>query len=97
MTLPFSLHDLLLWWSGFGLLGFAAMGVDKAAAHLRWGDRISERSLWVIGLVGGFLGIIAGALVFHHKTSKGEFWPPIVGAVAIWGLVVALWLGLVPL
>ena len=77
------------WLALVSLFGFAAMGVDKllAVGRLR---RVSERTLWLTALVGGFLGIFAGAVVFHHKTSKPEFWGPVVVAVVIWVVVLVL-------
>ena len=66
-----------------GIAGIAAMGVDKLLAVMGW-DRISERTLHIIALLGGFWGIIFGAFLFHHKTSKPEFWPPVLFAAALW-------------
>ncbi|MDA4137144.1 MAG: DUF1294 domain-containing protein [Thaumarchaeota archaeon] len=83
-VLSLTQQELGLWFLVLGLLGLAAMGADKGMARLNRGDRISERSLWLIALAGGFLGIILGALLFHHKTSKGEFWPPVLLAVVLW-------------
>ncbi len=90
MMLSFSLRDVLLWLSALSILGVAAMGVDKASARLKWGERLSERCLWLIALAGGFPGIILGALLFHHKTSKGSFWPPVVLTVVLWAAVGAI-------
>jgi|SRR5271170_5673528 uncharacterized membrane protein YsdA (DUF1294 family) len=90
-------HELGLWFLFLGLLGLAAMGADKGIARFNWGDRISERSLWLIALAGGFWGIILGALLFHHKTSKGEFWPPVALAVVLWAVAGALLLGYIRL
>ena len=73
-----------LWLLLIGSLGVVAMGVDKGMARFNWGNRISERSLWSIALAGGFWGIIVGAFLFHHKTSKGKFWPPVVLASLLW-------------
>ena len=87
---------LLDWLALVSLFGFAAMGVDKmlAVGGLR---RVSERTLWLTALVGGFFGIFAGAVVFHHKTSKPEFWAPVVVAVVLWVVVLALLRGPQPL
>jgi uncharacterized membrane protein YsdA (DUF1294 family) len=85
-----SVPNILLWLLIMGSVGFAGMGIDKALARFNWGDRISERSLWIAALIGGFLGIIVGAVTFHHKTSKGSFWPPVVLAVALWVLLLYL-------
>ena len=69
------------------LLGFVAMGLDKMLAVGRR-SRVSERTLWLIALLGGFLGIFLGGRAFHHKTSKASFWGPVLFASVIW--VVAL-------
>ena len=47
-----------------GIVGIAAMGVDKFVAVIDWGDRISEKTLHIIALLGGFWGIILGAFLF---------------------------------
>ena len=65
------------------LFGFAAMGIDKMLAVGRR-SRVSERTLWATALVGGFLGIVAGGVVFHHKTSKPEFWAPVGVSALLW-------------
>ena len=76
------------WVALASLLGFAMMGVDKLLAVGRR-SRVSERTLWLTALVGGFLGITAGAVVFHHKTSKPGFWAPVVVSTLLWVLAVA--------
>ena len=64
-------------------LGLAAMAADKASAKLGF-DRISERTLALLALAGGFTGVILGGLFFHHKTSKPEFWVPVGFATLVW-------------
>ncbi len=70
------------------LFGFVAMGLDKAMA-VGGSRRISERTLWLTALLGGFLGILLGGFVFHHKTSKIEFWGPVVVSAVLWGAAIA--------
>lgn len=54
------------------ILGFALMGVDKHKAQRhKW--RISERSIFVVGLLGGGLGVLLGMSLFHHKTKHLKF------------------------
>ena len=66
-----------------GIAGIVAMGLDKLLAVIGR-DRISEKTLHIIALLGGFWGIIIGAFLFHYKTSKREFWPPVLFAAALW-------------
>ncbi len=48
------------------------MGIDKARAKKR-GFRIPEATLFVVALIGGSIGTIAGMLFFRHKTRKWYF------------------------
>ena len=80
---------LLDWVVLVSLFGFVAMGVDKLLAVGRR-SRVSERTLWLTALLGGVLGIFVGGLVFHHKTSKAEFWVPVAVAAFLWAAVAIL-------
>ncbi|UCG26049.1 MAG: DUF1294 domain-containing protein [Chloroflexota bacterium] len=59
---------LLLWLAAVNTTTFAMFGVDKAAAKAN-GPRIPEIVLHAFTLLGGFLGQLAGRLLFNHKTS----------------------------
>ena len=67
------------------------MAEDKDQAimqrEMRHNERISERTLHEVALVGGFPGIILAAKVFHHKTLKTGFWGPVAAAVFLWGIL----------
>lgn len=76
-------RGFLLWGQPFqGTLGwllaaynvFACilMGYDKFQA-IRGGRRIPENTLFAIALAGGSLGILAGMLIFRHKTRHLSF------------------------
>jgi uncharacterized membrane protein YsdA (DUF1294 family) len=80
----FTARNILEWWFIMFWIGVAAMGLDKGIAKTGGLDRISERTLWTVGLAGGFLGIIGGGLVFSHKTRKAEFWVPVAVATLVW-------------
>ncbi len=54
------------------VMGYALMGIDKARAKKR-GFRIPEATLFVVALIGGSIGTIAGMLFFRHKTRKWYF------------------------
>ena len=89
--LPLNPESTLLvgWMGAVSLLGFAAMGVDKLLAVGRR-SRIRERTLWLIAIFGGFLGIVIGGYLFHHKTSKAEFWAPVVSSAVLWAVALVL-------
>jgi uncharacterized membrane protein YsdA (DUF1294 family)/cold shock CspA family protein len=56
---------------------FAAYALDKSAARTG-GWRLAERSLLLLGLIGGWPGAIVAQQLFRHKTRKraflAEFW-----------------------
>lgn len=84
------LQLLLLEWLGVvSLLGFVVMGIDKLLAVWRR-NRVRERTLWLTALLGGFVGIFLGGFVFHHKTSKAEFWAPVIVSAVLWVTAVML-------
>lgn len=63
---------LLIYLSAACLLGFILMGADKKkAVQHKW--RIPEKSLFLIALVGGSIGVLLGMVVFRHKTKHLSF------------------------
>ena len=54
------------------ILLFTLMSVDKQKAKLnQW--RISEKTLFVLALIGGSVGGIVGMYTFRHKTKHLKF------------------------
>lgn len=54
------------------LAAFTAMGVDKSKAKRRaW--RIPEKTLFLLSLLGGSIGSLAGMYIFRHKTRHLKF------------------------
>jgi len=46
--------------------------VDKSAAtHGRW--RVSESTLHLLALIGGWPGALVAQQIFHHKSRKASF------------------------
>ncbi|MGA9287013.1 MAG: DUF1294 domain-containing protein [Anaerobacillus sp.] len=54
------------------LWSFLAMGLDKRRAKKR-GQRIPEKTLWFLIVVGGSLGGYLGMKSFRHKTKHSSF------------------------
>ena len=54
------------------LIAFIAMYLDKRKARYgKW--RIPEQTLFILALIGGSIGAIAGMYTFRHKTKKLRF------------------------
>ncbi len=54
------------------ITAFILYGIDKVRAK-RGEWRISEKSLFLVALIGGSVGAIVGMHVFHHKTRHWYF------------------------
>lgn len=54
------------------IIGFVLMGLDKwKAKHKKW--RIAEKTLFLVGIVGGSPGCWLGMYIFRHKTKHWQF------------------------
>ena len=72
------------------LVTFIVFGVDKRKAiNHKW--RIPEKTLFLLAIIGGSIGAIAGMYTFRHKTKHWYF---VVGMplILIVQLAVAFWL-----
>lgn len=73
------------------LLAFCLMGIDKRKA-IKGAFRIPEATLFIVALIGGSIGSIAGMYTFRHKTRHSAFvygMPAILILQII--LLIALW------
>jgi uncharacterized membrane protein YsdA (DUF1294 family) len=52
--------------------GFSMCAYDKRAA-VKKKQRVSERSLFAIAMLGGSAGVFAAMLITRHKTRKPKF------------------------
>lgn len=72
------------------LIAFLAMYIDKKRAKYgKW--RIKEHTLFVLALLGGSVGAIAGMYTFRHKTKKARFFigfPVILIAELLLGIMI---------
>ncbi|MBP5529632.1 MAG: DUF1294 domain-containing protein [Lachnospiraceae bacterium] len=63
---------LLIYLAAVNLFGLIIMGVDKSRAKRRkW--RIPEATLFLVAIIGGSVGSIAGMYLFRHKTKHWYF------------------------
>ncbi len=54
------------------IISFALMGRDKSLAR-KGKNRISEKALFLVAIVGGSVGSILGMQLFRHKTKHKSF------------------------
>ena len=67
-----TISTLLTIIGGMSFLLFAMMGIDKSLAK-RGAWRVSEKTLFLLALLGGALGGIIGMYFFRHKTRHTSF------------------------
>ncbi|API90803.1 MULTISPECIES: DUF1294 domain-containing protein [Virgibacillus] len=65
-------NAIFLYLLGVNSIAFLFMGVDKQKAKQQH-YRIPERTLWMLAILGGALGIWFGMKVFRHKTKHKRF------------------------
>ena len=68
----FSVKGLIIYLLIINGVGLTAMLIDKLKAE-RGSWRIPEKTLFMITLLGGGIGTIAGMYLFRHKTKKLYF------------------------
>ena len=66
------LKYLFYYFAAINLITFLVYGIDKLRAK-RGAWRVPEKTLFVLPLLGGSVGAIAGMRVFHHKTKHWYF------------------------
>ena len=77
------------------LVAFIVFGVDKQKARShKW--RIPEKTLFLLAIIGGSIGAIAGMYTFRHKTRHWYF---VIGMplILILQLAGAFWFGVLPI
>lgn len=81
---------VVIWYAVASLVALLLYGLDKHAAG-RGRQRVSERSLLVTGLVGGWPGALLAQQVLRHKTRKAPFLRAFAGTVVLNVSALALW------
>jgi len=67
-----SFDFIILYIAAVNVISFIVMGVDKRRAVKR-AFRVPESTLFVLAIIGGSIGSIAGMHLFHHKTRHWYF------------------------
>lgn len=65
-------QGILAYFIVMNLLGIVLMAMDKQKA-IRHQWRVSEKTLFLVALLGGSIGAWAGMYLFRHKTKKWYF------------------------
>ena len=68
----FTLKNIVTYLIAINLIAFLTMWVDKKKAK-KGAWRISEKALFILVILGGGIGGIAGMYTFRHKTQKPLF------------------------
>ena len=78
---------ILAWVAGTSVLTFLLFAYDKFRSS-KSGRRVPEFQLLAVAALGGWLGGLAGMLIFRHKTAKGSF-------KFKYGIAFLIWAGLI--
>lgn len=74
------------------IIGFFSMLIDKRSAiKNKW--RIPEKNLFLIAIIGGSVGSIAGMRLFRHKTKHWYFAYGMPAILLIQIVIISLLLG----
>ena len=71
------------------IITFLSLGYDKLQAKAG-GRRIPEKTLLLMGILGGAIGGLLGMQVFRHKTRHSNFWIIYILAAAVHVLLIVL-------
>lgn len=69
---PVNLKYTICYLIAVNIFGFLIMGIDKFKAKKGYW-RTPEKTLFVVTLIGGGIGTVAGMYTFRHKTKKVKF------------------------
>ncbi len=69
-------HQVIAYFVIANLIGLTLMAFDKIFAKAKL-PRIPEKTFYILGFLGGFLGIWIGVFTFRHKTQKDAFLGPL--------------------
>ena len=68
---PVNLKYTICYLIAVNIFGFLIMGIDKFKAKKGYW-RTPEKTLFIVTLIGGGIGTVAGMYTFRHKTKKAK-------------------------
>ena len=83
---------ILIWIGIMSMWAFAAMGYDKRQAKKK-GQRVPEKNLWALAILGGGIGAYFGMQAFRHKTRHTSFRIGFLILALAYGVVIFYLLG----
>ena len=96
--MPYVLECAFATYALASLACFGAYAMDKSAARSR-SRRTPERSLLLLGLVGGWPGALLAQRMLRHKTAKTsfqvKFWLTVVANIGVLAGLTLWWNGTV--
>ena len=81
---------LLIYLAAVNVIAFAVYGADKRRAK-KERRRVPEKTLFLLALIGGSVGALAGMYTFRHKTRHWYFVWGIPAILAV-QIALAVWL-----
>lgn len=82
-----------IYFAAINLVTFFVYGIDKYRAK-RGAWRIPEKTLFLLPILGGSIGAIAGMKFFHHKTKHWYFRYGLP-LILLAQVALAVWLGVI--
>ena len=73
INLPTQSQLLIVFLLVINIITFFYFGLDKMRAQINQTRRISEKTLWLLSLIGGSIGALLGIKYFRHKSKKLSF------------------------
>lgn len=81
---------LLIYLGVINIITFFYFGIDKLKAQLSH-RRVPEKTLWILTIIGGTIGALAGMNFFRHKTKKDSF-QIIIALILLMQIVLVYWI-----
>lgn len=74
---------------GINIISFVLYGIDKGKAILKR-ERIPERILLILSLIGGCYGALLGMILFRHKIRKKKFIITALVSIILWTTIMII-------